>query len=88
MIAEHTKAAIIALINVDPGASDADRQRVTLALSGTRPLGRTIRLREAARIMGVHRNTIANWIRSGRLVPVKGPNGRVFGVAEASITQV
>lgn len=37
----------------------------------------TVNIREAARLLGVHENTIRNWIRSGHLraVVLPGPSG-------------
>ena len=88
MIAHHIQAAILALLAVDAGATDADKERVQLAMGGARPHGAVIRTSEAARILGVHQNTIHNWIKSGRLVPVKGANGKAIGVTEASLAAV
>lgn len=88
MISEHIKCAIIALVNVDSNATDAERQSVVLALSGVRPNGRLVKIREAARIVGVHPNTIANWITQGKLTAVRGPTGKVVGVTEASIAAI
>lgn len=85
MISEHTKAAIIALINIDADATDAERERVRISLTGVRPHGRTIRIAEAARILGVHRNTISNWISSGRLTGVRGGGRQYIGVTEESL---
>ena len=85
MIADHIKCAILALVNIDEGATDAERERVRLALTDARPNGRTIRTKEAAAILGVHVNTILNWARSGRLVGVKGGGGKYIGVTEASL---
>lgn len=85
MIADHTKRAILALINIDEGATDAERRRVEIALTEARPHGRTIRIKDAAEMLGVHRNTICNWIASGRLVGVKGRGGRIMGVTEQSL---
>lgn len=88
MISEHIKGAIIALINVDTGATETERERVKLALTDARPNGRTIRIREAAKMIGVHRNTINNWVTAGRLVAVRGPTGKVVGITEASIATI
>lgn len=88
MISDHIKNAIIALVNVDTNATDAERQSVMLALTGVRPNGRMIRTREAAKIIGVHPNTIANWIAQGKLTAVRGPTGKVVGVTEASIAAI
>jgi hypothetical protein len=88
MIAEHIKAAIIALLAVDGGATDAERESVQLALTGRRPNGAVVRIAEAAKTLGVHRNTIHNWIASGKLVPVTGANGKNIGVTEASLAAV
>lgn len=85
MIADHIKCAILALVNIDKGATDAERERVRIALTDARPRGRTIALNEAAEMLGVHRNTIHNWVASGRLVGVKGGGGRYYGVTEASL---
>lgn len=85
MIADNIKCAILALINIDEGATDAERERVRLALTDVRPKGRTIPLHEAAEILGVHRNTIQNWIKCGRLEGVKGRGARMYGVTAASL---
>lgn len=88
MIADHIKASIIALINIDEGATESERERVKLALSGARPNGKTIRIREAAKILSVHPNTILNWVSAGRLDAVRGATGRVMGVTEASLATI
>lgn len=88
MIGEQTKAAILALMRVDPETTEAEVERVKLALTGARPRGATVRLRAAARILGVHRNTIANWARSGRLDPIRNATGRIVGVTELSMSRV
>lgn len=85
MIAEHTKLAILALIHIDDGATDAERERVRLALTAARPNGRTIRIKDAAEILDLHPNTVKKWIASGRLVGVKGRGNRMIGVTEASL---
>jgi excisionase family DNA binding protein len=85
VISEHIKGAIIALINVDTGATETERERVRLALTDARPNGRTIRIRDAAKILGIHRNTIKNWVDAGRLQAVLGPTGKVVGITEASL---
>lgn len=85
MIADHTKRAILALVHIDEGATDEERERVRLALTDARPNGRTIRLKDAAEMLGVHRNTIQKWAASGRLVGVRGGGGRMVGVTEASL---
>lgn len=82
---ESTRMAIIALVNVDKEATEEERSRVVLALTGARPHGRTIRVREAAKILGVHRNTVSAWVKAGRLTAVKGCHGRVVGVTEESL---
>ena len=87
MIGYHTKLAIVALVNVDEGATEDEREMVRRALEGVRPQGRTVRPREAARLLGVHRNTVMNWIRSGKLQPVRGATGKVVGVTEASLAK-
>ena len=40
MISEHIKGAIIALINVDTGATETERERVKLALTDADRRGR------------------------------------------------
>lgn len=85
MIADHTKRAILALVHIDEGATDAERERVRLALTDARPNGRTIRIKDAAAMLGVHANTVKKWIAVGRLVGVKGGGGRMIGVTEASV---
>lgn len=88
MFADHIKCAILALVEIDEGATDAERERVRLALTDARPRGRTIRIAEAAGMLGVHRNTILNWIASGKLVGVKGGGSKWFGVTEQSLAAV
>ena len=88
MIAAHVRAAIVALLEVDAGATEAERERVTIALGGARPRGATVGIREAARMLGVHRNTIGNWIRSGRLDAVLDAGGRAMGVTEQSLARI
>ena len=88
MIAEHIKAAIIALLAVDGGATDAERESVQLALTGRRPNGAVVRIAEAAKVLGVHRNTIYGYIKSGRLEPVAGNGSKTVGVTEASLARL
>ena len=85
MIAPHIKSAILALVHIDDGATDAERERVRLALTDARPNGRTIRIKDAAAMLGVHSNTVKRWVAEGRLVGVKGGGGRTIGVTEASL---
>ena len=88
MISDHIKTAILALINIDSAATDAERERVRLALIGTRPNGRTIPVGEAAKILRVHRNTIRNWINAGRIEAVRDITGHVRGISEAAIAKI
>lgn len=87
MIAEYTRAAILALLAVDAGATDAEKERVTIALTGTRPHGAIVRIADAARTLGVHRNTIYKLMRSGKLVAVKGTGDKAIGVTEESLAK-
>jgi transposase len=88
MIAEHIKVAVLALLAADAGATDVERERVKLALTGTRPNGAIIRTAKAAEMLGVHSHTIHNWVKSGKLVAVTGANGKMIGVTEASLAAV
>ena len=88
MMSDWAQAAVIAIANVDPQATDADRENIRLAASGTRPRGKTLRIATAAKVLGVHRNTIHNWIKAGRLDAVKGRDGKTIGVSEASLARV
>ena len=88
MMSDWAQAAVIAIANVDPQATDADRENIRLAASGTRPRGKTLRIAAAAKVLGVHRNTIHNWIKAGRLDAVKGRDGKTIGVSEASLAKV
>lgn len=88
MISDHTKLAIIALINIDACATEPERERVRLALTGTRPHGRTIPLKEAQELLGLSRGGLRKWIDAGRLVGVKGSGSRYYGVTEESLARV
>lgn len=88
MMSEWAQAAIIAIANVDPAATDAERERIRVAMQGTRPHGATVRITAAAKLLGVHRNTIYNWIKCGRLTPVTGADGKTIGVTETSLAKV
>lgn len=69
MIGKHTRAAIAALLAIDEGATDDERNRVTVALSGEPKL---LTQTEAARRLGVSRRTVINMIKRGMLAQVKG----------------
>ena len=88
MFSDHIKSAVIALINIDTSATEAERQSVLLALTGVLPNGRMVRLKDAAEIIGVHKNTVMNWVAQGKLTAVRGPTGKVIGVTEASIAAI
>jgi hypothetical protein len=85
MISEHTKLAVIALVNVDRNATKADRDRVVDALSGAPRVDRIVRVKEAARMLGLSSEAVLKWARCGRLQAVRGPTGKIVGVAEASL---
>lgn len=88
MIAGYTRAAILALLAVDAGATDAEKERVTEALGGIKPYG-YVRIADAANKLGVHRNTIHRMIKSGKLKPVMGAYGhRALGVTEDSLARL
>lgn len=88
MISDHTKMAIIALVNIDAAATEPERERVRLALTGARPRGRTIPLAEARRMLGLSANGLRKWIKAGRLEGVKGSGSRYYGVTEESLARV
>jgi transposase len=69
MIGTHTRAAIAALLAVDEGATDDERNRVTVALAGKPKL---LTQTEAARRLGVSRRTVINMIKRGMLVQANG----------------
>lgn len=69
MIGTHTRAAIAALLAVDEGATDDERNRVTVALAGKPKL---LTQTEAARRLGVSRRTVINMMKRGMLVPANG----------------
>ena len=69
MIGKHTKAAIAALLAIDEGATEDERNRVTVALSGEPKL---LTQTEAARRLGVSRRTVINMIKRGMLVQANG----------------
>lgn len=88
MMAECTKAAILALLAVDAGATDAEKERVTIALTGARSKGAIVRIADAAKMLRVHRNTIYGYIKAGRLEPVAGNGSKTVGVTEASLAKL
>lgn len=88
MISDTTKAAVLALLAVDAGATDSEKERVKIALTDRRPNGRLIRTGDAAKMLDVHPNTVRNWIKSGRLEGVRGGGSRMIGVTEASLAAI
>lgn len=87
MIAEYIKAAIIALIETDDGATDAEREAVVAALAGRRISDRVIPIGVAAKRMGLSRNLVSAYAKAGRLTGVPASRGtRLVGVTEESIT--
>ena len=87
MISEPIRIAITALVDADASASDADRERVKIALGGMRPDGPTVRIEDAAKALGVHKNTVLNWARAGRLTAVRDAGGRIRGVTQGSVAR-
>lgn len=88
MISQPIQIAISALVDADASDTDADRERVKLSLTDLRPNGATIRIADAAKAIGVHKNTVLNWAKSGRLSPVRDAGGRIIGVTQRSVAAV
>jgi hypothetical protein len=84
-----TKNAILAILATDETVNPATADHALAVLEGgemPRPLGRVIRTREAARILGVTTKTLRNWTKAGTLVPVyAGGNKLRTGYTEASV---
>lgn len=81
MISKHTTEAIIALLAVDPQASDDDRQRIVAAISGEGD-GGALSVAGAARRIGVTRVTLYRLCKAGALTRLA--DGRV---SEASVSR-
>lgn len=85
MIAAHVKAAVMALLETDGGASGDERAAVMAALEGRPHSARVVTFREAAKRTGLNRNTLRAMCRKGLLRGVAGSGKRMLGIAEASL---
>lgn len=86
MISEHVKMAVLALVEADGGASEAEVDAVKAALDGGRGgSGRVVTFREAAKRTGLNRNTLRALCRNGTLHGVMGTGKRMLGIAERSL---
>lgn len=79
---EITRKAIVALLAVDETASEEERDRVALALSGAAP--KVLRIAEVAERLGRTKQTVHNLINAGRLKTVPGAGIFSAGVTEES----
>lgn len=85
MIAEHTKAAVLAILAVDSGVTDSERVAIENVMSGRRiHPGGIVTIRNAASRLGVHYNTVLKYVKAGRLNPIMGSGERAIGISEES----
>ena len=88
MIAEHTKAAIIALLAVDKSATDEEREKVATALRGEIKGPTVYTVKEVCERLGRSRQTVHNLVKAGLLTPVKGGGAKGYctGITAESLT--
>ena len=86
---DATRKIVSAALSADPSVPPSAVRDALALLDGrgpSRSLGRIVRVKEAARLCGVHPRSIRNWIDDGTLAPVRAPKtGRLKGVTEDSI---
>ena len=82
----------MAIFSADMTMTDADRGAWRKALTANvppeppKPITKMVPIAEAKRLLGVSRQTLANYCRNGILVPVKTCGGkRSRGYTEASV---
>lgn len=70
MISEHTRAAIVALLAVDPNATDAEREAVATLMTGESQGPAVLTIKEVCKRLGRTRQTVYNLVKRGMLSAV------------------
>lgn len=85
MVSEHIRLAIVALMETDPRATDADKEAVVRAVTGQAGNDHLISYADAAAILGCSKTTVGRMARSGQARAVMGTGSRRLGVMASSV---
>lgn len=85
MIAEHTRKAILALIAVDEGVTDVERQAIAKVLSGIQGEPDVVTVKEVCARLGRSRQTVYKLLAAGLLKPVKSAGKYNSGITAQSL---
>lgn len=89
MMSDGTKDMLMRIASMDPGATESELRSIQSFLNGGRERScPAVRVSDAARRLGVHRNTILRMISIGRLKRVMGSGRRGVGVSAESLEDV
>ena len=85
MVSEHIRLAIVALMETDPSATDADKEAVVRAVTGQAGHDHLLSYADAAAILGCSKTTVGRMARSGQARAVMGTGSRRLGVMASSV---
>lgn len=85
MVSEHIRLAIVALMETDPRATDADKEAVVRAVTGQAGNDHLLSYADAAAILGCSKTTVGRMARSGQARAVMGTGSRRLGVMASSV---
>ena len=85
MVSEHIRMAIVALMETDPRATDADKEAVVRAVTGQAGHDHLLSYADAAAILGCSKTTVGRMARSGHARAVMGTGSRRLGVMASSV---
>lgn len=85
MVSEHIRLAIVALMETDPRATDADKEAVVRAVTGQAGQDHLLSYADAAAILGCSKTTVGRMARSGQARAVMGTGSRRLGVMASSV---
>ena len=85
MIATHTRKAILALIAVDEGATEVERQAIAKVLSGIQGEPDILSIKEVCARLGKSRPTVYKLLAAGLLKPVKSSGKYNCGITAESL---
>lgn len=85
MISEHIRLAVVALVETDKRATDADKEAIVRALTGQAGHDHLLSYADAAAILGRSKTTVARMARTGQARAVMGTGSRRLGVLASSI---
>ena len=85
MIAEHTRKAILALIAVDEGATEVERQAIAKVLSGIQGEPDVVTVKEVCARLGRSRQTVYKLLAAGLLKPVRSSGKYNTGITAQSL---